>query len=63
MAARPPRDRSKRQVREPDSARGVVDRLDQDLRALVRLLARQAARECFEQERVAPRDDHFTGGQ
>jgi hypothetical protein len=62
MAARPPRDRSKRPAREPDLDPGVVDRLDQDLRALVRLLARQAVREYFEQETVAPRDDHFTGG-
>jgi hypothetical protein len=62
MAARPPRDRSKRPAREPDSAPGVIECLDQDLRALVGLLARQAARECFEQETAASRDDHFTGG-
>jgi len=63
MAARPPRHRSKRRAGEPDSDPGVDDRLDQDLRALVRLLARQAARDWVERETAAPRDGHSIGGQ
>jgi hypothetical protein len=60
MAARPPRDRSTDPPWLPGNA--DVTRVDEDLRALVRLLARQAARECFDRELAQARRQDIPRG-